>query len=537
MNLKEQVNSQIDQAWQTRIFDSLSCPSIIIAPDKTLISANKAFYEKFDLSLKDIKGKKCYSRFLYRNTPCKSDECPISQVISNKTSQIFTIKHQDRWEERGFSPILDDDGSVDYIIGSIRDISNIRSLERQLTGVKEFIHQVIHSSASAIVAADRQGRIELMNDVAKDLFRISSQNSQITHSQQLYPPGKAHEIMKMLRDETIGGRGKLLIPRMDIINALGEKVPVEMSAAIIYDENGNESATMAIYNSLKEKIEVEEKLKEAQAKLAQSEKMASLGKLAAGVAHEINNPLTGVLFYASLLLERPDLDSQTKEDLSFILEDANRCKEIVKSLLVYSRRTDSHKDVVQINSVVEKSLKLTRDQKKFRNITINKKLTSQMMPVYADINKLSQVVINLVVNAVDAMDGNGTLTLTTYQDTYEDKVYLEVRDTGDGIPHENLSKIFDPFFTTKEVGKSTGLGLSIVYGIMEEHDGSIFVKKTSSKGTSFVLEFPLYRPSKDSTFFCGTNQLPSDSPGDMQESGLSKKKTLAGKHSETAWGN
>jgi len=314
----------------------------------------------------------------------------------------------------------------------------------------------------------------------------------ITHTEQLYPPGKAKEIMQMLRNEKIGGTGKLLIPRTIVLNALGEKIEVEMSAAIIYDEKGNESATMAIYNDLKDKIQVEKELKLTQKQLAKSEKMASLGQLAAGVAHEINNPLTGVLFYASLLLEREDIDADIKEDIGYILEDANRCKEIVKSLLVYSRSEGSKKIMVQLNDIVDQSLKLIRDQKKFRNITIKKLLSDEMMLINADVGKLNQVVINLVINAADAMDSAGTITLTSYKDKILKKIFLEVKDTGKGIPHKDLSKIFDPFFTTKEVGKSTGLGLSIVYGIIEEHDGTISVKKTGAKGTTFIVEFPLY---------------------------------------------
>jgi len=489
--------------WRARIFDSLSYPSVVIAPDKSLVGANKKFYDTYKLSRKDIVGKMCFNTFLYKDTPCNSEDCPISKVLKNKASHSYTIKHQYKWEERFFSPIFDDDGEVAFVISSIRDITRTKSLENQLIGVKEFITRVMYSSASAIVAADRQGNIELMNSVAKELFGdYNGGEGKITHTEQLYPPGKAKEIMKMLRNEKIGGKGKLIIPKTTIVNSRGEEIEVEMSAAIIYDDTGQESATMAIYNDLKDKIKVEKQLKETQNQLAQSEKMASLGQLAAGVAHEINNPLTGVLFYASLLLERQDLDEGAKEDLSYIVEDANRCKNIVKSLLVYSRSTDSTKNIVQINEVVEQSLKLVRDQKKFRNTKIIRYLADEMMLINADTNKLNQVIINLVINAADAMEGSGKITLNTYKDKLHKKVFLEIKDTGDGIPRENLSRIFDPFFTTKEVGKSTGLGLSIVYGIIEEHGGTISVKKTGAKGTIFIIELPLYVPEKEGPVMC-----------------------------------
>jgi signal transduction histidine kinase len=143
-----------------------------------------------------------------------------------------------------------------------------------------------------------------------------------------------------------------------------------------------------------------------------------------------------------------------------------------------------------------------RDQKKFRNIQIRRILDDEMMLIHADVSKLNQVIINLIMNAADAMQGTGKITLYTYRDKPNKKVFLEVKDTGEGIPRENLSKIFDPFFTTKEVGKSTGLGLSIVYGIIEEHGGRISVKETGAKGTTFIMEFPMYVPSEDGPHLC-----------------------------------
>ena len=495
--------SEDEMYWRIRIFDSLSYPSVIISPDKTLVGANKKFYEAFNLSFKEIFGKKCYHTFLYKNTPCKSEKCTISKVIKDKKSHSFTLKHHYRWEERVFSPVFDENGDVAYVIGSMRDITQTKALESQLHGAKESISRIIYSSASAIVAADRKGNINLMNSVAKDLFGdYNGGEGKIRHTEQLYPPGKAKEIMRMLRDEKIGGKGKLLIPRTTIVNSSGEQIEVEMSAAIIYDEKGNESATTAIYNDLRDKSGIEKELKLAQKQLVRSEKMASLGQLAAGVAHEINNPLTGVLFYASLLLERDDIDESMREDLNYILEDADRCKEIVKSLLVYGRSTGAQKNIVQLNDIIEQSLKLIRDQKKFGNITIKKNLSDEMMLINADTGKLNQVLINLVINAADAMEGKGTITLTSYKDKIVKKIFLEIKDMGKGIPHKDLSKIFDPFFTTKEVGKNTGLGLSIVYGIIEEHGAKISVKKTGSKGTIFIIEFPMYFASEKGPSLC-----------------------------------
>lgn len=502
-NLPDHRYDPAEMDWRLRIFDALSYPSLVISIQKEILGANKKFYDTYDLFRDDILGKPCFQVFLYKNTPCNSEDCTLARVIKKKKALSYTLKHHYKWEERVFSPILNDNGEVDYVIFSIRDITRTKSLENQLIGVKEFMTQVIYSSASAIVAADRQGNITLMNAVAKELFGdYNGVEGSIRHTEQLYPPGKAKEIMTMLRDEKIGGKGKLIIPRTTIVNAKGKEIQVEMSAAIIYDDKGNETATMAIYNGLEDKLKVEKKLKDTQKQLAQSEKMASLGQLAAGVAHEINNPLTGVLFYAGLLLERQDLAEDIREDLGYILEDANRCKNIVKSLLVYSRSKDSNKRVVQLNEVIEQSLRLVRDQKKFRNIKITRHLADEMMLINADTSKLNQVIINLVINAADAMKGYGKIRLYSYRNKLEKKVYMEIKDTGEGIPREHLSKIFDPFFTTKEVGKSTGLGLSIVYGIIEEHGGSIHVKSTGAKGTTFIIQLPLYIPQEQMGPLC-----------------------------------
>ncbi len=496
MRKHPQKSDSEDINWRWKVFDSLSYPTLIIRPDYTIVSANRKFIEKYKEQAKGICGKKCHQIFYDTDTPCRIENCPLVGVISEKKGHNITLHIGDRWEDRVFSPILDDNGDVAYIIESIRDVTRIKHMESELSGIKEFISRVVHSSASAIVAADRHGNIQLMNRAAKELFGVDEKNNKVIKSaKQLYPPGIAKKIMRMLRDESIGGKGKLPSTVITILDTNGREIPVEMSAAIIYDEEGNETATMAIYNDLREKLEIEKKLKETQKQLAQTEKMASLGQLAAGVAHEINNPLTGILMYASLIKEQIDESSPLREDVECIIEDANRCKDIVKSLLVYSRRTDSRRSIIHVNQLVEQSLKLTRNQKVFGNIRIVKELADEMMLLNVDTNKLSQVILNLVMNAADAMEGKGTLTIRTYRDKARKKVFIEVSDSGCGIPEENLSKIFDPFFSTKSKGKNTGLGLSIAYGIIEEHGGRIYVKDTGPHGTTFLVELPMFIPS------------------------------------------
>ena len=415
---------------------------------------------------------------------------------------------KEKWEDRIFSPILDDAGEVQYIVEKIRDVTHIKRLERELSGIKVFMEKFVQSSMSGIIAADRHGKILVMNPAAEDLtgYTFREARKKIT-VRDLYPPAQAKEVMSKLRDEAFGGKGKLPCSQTTLISAHGEEIPVELTAAVIY-EGDKEVATMGIFNDLRGKLAQEERMKEVLMRAARAEKMASLGQLAAGVAHEINNPLTGILLYAGLLLEDLGNDDPKYQDLNFILEDANQCRNIVKDLLAYSRQTSANKETLDLNDLVEQSLSLIRDQSLFINIEVVKELSDEKMLIKADRNQLNQVIINLVINAVDAMERKGTLTLRAYCDKRKRKavgknmaagfVYLEVSDTGCGIAADNLPRIFDPFFTTKDPGKGTGLGLSTAYGIVQENGGVIWVKETGKEGTSFIIELPLYQVAGES---------------------------------------
>ncbi len=236
---------------------------------------------------------------------------------------------------------------------------------------------------------------------------------------------------------------------------------------------------------------MEKKLQETHLQLVNSEKMASLGKLAAGIAHEINNPLGGILIYASLLIEDLQKDDPKRQDLARIVQEADRCKEIVRSLLEFARQTEPRMERVDINRAITEGLFFLENQALFHNIRILKNLAPALPSALGNAGQLKQVFMNILINAAEAMHGAGNLTITTHSAPERKTIAIEFADTGEGISEENLSRIFEPFFTTKDVGKGTGLGLSTSYGIVESHGGNIGVKSRVGEGTAFTIELPV----------------------------------------------
>ncbi len=239
-------------------------------------------------------------------------------------------------------------------------------------------------------------------------------------------------------------------------------------------------------------------------KLIQEDRMISLGKLAASCAHEINNPIQGLLTFSHLMQEvlnegdpsSKDLE-QFKKHLSLMSKELERCGNIVSGLLSFSREYPlEHKDLqykdIDLNEVIEAVLTLTQHKMKLQNIQLTAKISPKLFTVMGDANQLQQCFLNLIFNAIAAMPEGGQLHVLSKHDKAKKNVCVEIRDTGYGIPEENLDHIFDPFFTTKEAGEAIGLGLSIVYSVTKNHGGTIKVNTKVGKGTSFILNFPTH---------------------------------------------
>jgi two-component system NtrC family sensor kinase len=243
---------------------------------------------------------------------------------------------------------------------------------------------------------------------------------------------------------------------------------------------------------LEEKVEERsQQLRKIQAKLMQSEKLTSLGRLASGVAHEINSPLNGILAFSHLLMRRLKDNPELQKELEIIVKEATRVSAIVRGLLDFSRESKPQKRPCNINDLILHTLSLVERQAVFQNIRIARNLDSQAPLLLLDANQIQQVFMNILLNAADAMANQGTLTIASSHVPGDPFVQVKFTDTGCGIPEENLNKIFDPFFTTKADKKGTGLGLAVSYGIIDRHRGRIEVQSEAGRGTTFTIHLPL----------------------------------------------
>jgi len=389
-------------------------------------------------------------------------------------------------------PIKNEEGETIGYEGINLDITERKRIEDELREANEFFMNLIESSVDGIIAADMKGNIFIFNKGAEALTGYTAEEViGKFHITKIYPEGLAKEIMKKLRSPEYGGVGKFIPTQLKVVNKFGEEIHVQISAALIYNGAGQEVASVGIFTDLRSRLLMEKKLQETHLQLVSSEKMASLGKLAAGIAHEINNPLGGILIYSSLMMEDLPEEDPKRGDLARIVQETGRCKEIVKSLLEFARQTEPKKEPTDINRAINDGLFFLVNQALFHNIRIVKNLDPFLPFVRGNSGQLKQVFMNIIVNAAEAMHGNGNLTIATSLSPDRKTVWIEFADTGEGIPEENLSRIFDPFFTTKDVGKGTGLGLATSYGIVQDHGGTINVRSKVGLGTSFIIGLPI----------------------------------------------
>jgi PAS domain S-box-containing protein len=387
--------------------------------------------------------------------------------------------------------------AITYI--SLWDLTEHIKLENELIKANNFLNNIIRCSVDGIVVLDTKGNPLLFNEGAEHILGYKAEevigHQEVLH--KIYDRKFAADMMRRMRSDEYGPRDKLNSTRLTFVNKEGEEVPVNFSASIIR-ERGREVGSVGIFSDQRERVKMRKKLEESQAQLMQSEKIASLGRLAAGVAHEINNPLAGILIYAELLQLDLEEKAETSQKVAEIIDQTLRCKQIVTRLLEFSRQSLGDRTLFNLNEMISRCVDLISHQALIHNIEIVQHLDPELPQIVGDPGQLQQVVTNLLLNAADAIHGRGRITIASQAAPQGEGVILTFTDTGRGIPQEIRNKIFEPFFTTKPPGKGTGLGLSIVYGVIQRHGGSIQVDSSPGEGTTFTLKLPLDSPQEGS---------------------------------------
>jgi two-component system NtrC family sensor kinase len=370
------------------------------------------------------------------------------------------------------------------------DISDRKRMERELREANEFFMNLIESSVDGIIAADMKGNIIIFNKGAEHLTGYTAEEviGKI-HITQIYPEGVAKEIMRKLRSPEFGGIGKFSPTQLNVVSKQGEEIPIQLSAALIYDGTGKELASVGIFTDLRHQLQMEKEIQEIEQALIQSEKLAAMGRLTSQIAHELNNPIYGIMNTLDLLKTEIPPESKRRRILELSLSETHRLAEMLRNMLSFSKPEEEVRQPVNLNDLIEGILLIMDKQMQEANVKVKTYLDEKIPEVMASTNQLRQVMLNMFKNAKEAMPKGGTLTIGTRKE--RDKVMIHIRDTGVGIPEESRVKIFEAFFTTKQKVKGVGLGLSVCYGIIKNHGGEIKVESEEGKGTHFTISLPI----------------------------------------------
>lgn len=381
--------------------------------------------------------------------------------------------------------------SKTYLMGNFHDITERKCMEETLHQSEESLETIFSSMTDGIAVTDLNGKILRVNNFFCNLLGYNPEEL-IGKTGLLYYPKKNWQEIKDSFEKFKKGNSNITNWELNLSAKNGELISVSSRRTMLKDKNNNPFAVMAVFRDIRD-------MRLLQEQLFQSEKLSATGRLISGVAHELNNPLTGIIGYSEMLMKDSSLTGKTAERIKTIYDQSNRCKNIISNLLKFARKHGVSKTEVSINEIIDSTLALNLYEIESGGIKVIKDLKRGIPKVLGDLNQLQSVILNLTQNAHHALleKKEGEKNLKIKSDYIDDKIIIEVSDTGAGISEENIKKIFDPFFTTKEVGKGTGLGLSISHGIIKDHGGNIIVKSDKGDGTTFIVELPALSKSQE----------------------------------------
>jgi signal transduction histidine kinase len=356
--------------------------------------------------------------------------------------------------------------------GAILRILNLETGEADLFASyglgEKYLSKDPVSNREMITDLCHQNKVVLIEDIATD-SRVKNKKELKEHGIQMILDAPL-----ILRTDMLGiiriyfsERREFLDEELSFVGAVAETCACAIDKATMIEEQKSQYDQLALH----------------------TEKLSALGRMAAGIAHEINNPLAGILLFSSRMRKRVTEEGPIKEGLDVIVQETQRCKGIIQDLLEFSRDKEPEMAEASINDIIEKALDILENECRLRHITVEKNLSGEMPSILLDLGLMQQVFVNLLINAVEAIEENGVISIKSYVNANRKSVGVEVADTGGGIPPDDMAKIFEPFFSTKKNG--TGLGLAVSYGIVQKHRGNIQVSSRLGEGTHFTVEIPL----------------------------------------------
>ncbi len=476
----EEALRQSEEKLKT-ILENTSDIIFQLSPLGTIQYVSPRAIELYGYKTEDLIG-----RHLRTTTPAR--ELPkalkvLKSVLSGKVISNFEINQLDA--NGRIVPVeinatsVRKDGKIIAFQGVIRDITQRKKTEDAIKRAAEEWRTTFDSIADLVSIHDKDFKLVRVNKAFADIFNVKPKELvgktcyQVVHGTNECVPNCPH--MKTLETGE-PAIADYFEPHLGI--------HVEATTSPVFNEKGEVVASVHVARDITERKKMEEQL-------IVTDRLASIGELASGIAHELNNPLTGIIGFSDLLLDR-DLPDDIKEDLEVINREAKRTAGVVRNLLTFARKHPEEKQSVDVNKVIQEVLELRAYEQKVNNIEVDTHFASDLPEITANGFELQQVFINLIINAEHFMiekNGRGTLTITTKR--LGDIIRTSFSDDGPGIAKENLGHLFDPFFTTKEVSKGTGLGLSICHGIVAEHGGRIYAESELGKGATFIMELPI----------------------------------------------
>ena len=487
-----------DRRHTQTIMDSLPYRTMVVNMDMTIDKVNQTFLREFGLTESEVNGKHCYEARYGLDKPCYDEgrvcylKNHLKEIMENRFFSTIKEYRDEKGEERfdviTIAPIFDDQDKIIQIVEASRDVTSRIKLERDAQKSNIFFQNVIQSTVDGIVVVDTKGNVLIFNEGMERLTGYTAK--EIDHLTSFYNIDVARENMTKMRSAHHGPLGKLNPTSMSITTREGKEIPVTLSASII-TVNGKEVGSVGVFTDMREILKMRKDLEDAHLQLVQSEKIASVGKMAAGVAHEINNPLSGVLIYSELLKETLKDNPQHLSDIQEVIDQTLRCKKIVSELLEFSRQSIGKASSFKLEYLITRCLNFLINQAMFQDIQVTTDIEPNMPDIIGDMGQLQQVFTNLFINAADAMEGKGELHVKANYNPEISCFIIKVSDTGPGIPDHLRDAVFDIFFTTKPVGKGTGLGLSISQNIIKLHGGNLSFDCPKEGGTTFKIELPL----------------------------------------------